>query len=128
MDHYVFVSFISQIQPVLLMCKHLEEKRAQGHATIRASESCWTRILYAAWMGSFDTIKTKNFKEILSEPWFTATDHSSVTLKVRVTRVSVSVIKMVSTTGLKTADKTIADQHMSFEYMQIFYEDSSRSV
>lgn len=27
MDHYVLVSFIFQIQPVLLMCKHLEEKR-----------------------------------------------------------------------------------------------------
>lgn len=27
MDHYVLVSFIFQIQPVLLMCKHLEEER-----------------------------------------------------------------------------------------------------
>lgn len=27
MDHYVLVGFIFQIQPVLLMCKHVEEKR-----------------------------------------------------------------------------------------------------
>lgn len=70
MDHYVLVRFIFQIQPVLLMCKHLEEKRdftycpdeqrAQGRPTKRTSESCWTRILYAAWMGSFDKIKTIN--------------------------------------------------------------------
>lgn len=88
--------FFFLIQPVLLMCKHLEEKRdftycpdeqrAQGRPTKRTSESCRTRILYTAWMDSFDKIETIN----LWSPTFDTVIHwnthtSSITHTFRIT-------------------------------------------